>query len=56
MGSYHKTGNRKGRPAYRTPSSFIARQKVEVQTQKAKKAKDKTTNAFNKRKNKRSNH
>ena len=37
MKQHHKVGNRKGRPAYRTPSNFIIRKSVfNVRGKKAK--------------------
>jgi hypothetical protein len=31
---HSKLGNRAGKPAYRTPSSFIVRKRIEVQSKK----------------------
>lgn len=36
MKQHHKVGNRKGRPAYRTPSNFIIRRGLTVRQQKVK--------------------
>ncbi len=37
MKQHHKVGNRKGRPAYRTPSNFIVRRsQINTRQQKVK--------------------